>query len=231
LLFYSRERLILFIALGFLDEALNDFMDRAKEKGKHYGKIVERVVSARLSLEIGALAVGFATGNFAYFFWIFMFDLAYNLVDKAMPFLVESFEPEYGPQLALDLYKCDKKRLGNKAFLRQLLEEFPAKIGMRAISKPHIMNYTPEKKDEWGLSCFVIIAESHITIHTYPERRLAKIDVVSCKAFDHERASELMKKAFLAEEVEAKVLYRGKHYPKDVKSAAKIAKRERNSLQ
>ncbi len=102
--------LAFFIALGFIDEALNDFIDKAKEKGKHINSTIQHIVSARLSLEIGTLAVGFLTGNFIYFFAIFSFDLAYNVVDKVMPFFMKKFNPEYGPQLVVDLYKCSEKK-------------------------------------------------------------------------------------------------------------------------
>lgn len=31
-----------------------------------------------------------------------------------------------------------------------------------------------------GISCVVIVAESHISIHTYPEHQYANVDVFSC---------------------------------------------------
>ncbi len=216
-----------FIALGFLDEALNDFVDKAKEKGKHINSTIQHIVSARLSLEIGTLVLGFWTGNFVYFFAIFSFDLAYNIVDKAMPFFMKKFNPDYGPQLVVDLYKCDAKKLADKKFIKKLLSEFPAKIGMRKISKVFVFKYNPKNKEEQGLSAFVLIAESHITIHTYPLRQLAKIDIVSCKGFDQEKATAMLKKTFNAKEAEAKSLYRGKHYPKNLKKSAELAKKER----
>ncbi len=218
-----------FVVLGFLDEALNDFIDKAKEKGKKINSTIQHIVSARLSLEIGTLALGFWTGNFVYFFAIFSFDLAYNLVDRAMPFFMKKFNPEYGPQLVVDLYKCDAKKLGDKKFIKKLLSEFPAKIGMRKISKAFVFGYNPKNKEEQGLSAFVLIAESHITIHTYPLRQLAKIDIVSCKGFDQEKAATMLKKAFSAKEAETKSFYRGKHYPKDVKKSAELAKKERKA--
>ena len=77
------------------------------------------------------------------------------------------------------------------------------------------------------ISGFVIIAESHITIHTYPLRQLAKIDIVSCKQFGQKKAISILKKTFNAGEAETQFLYRGKHYPRDVKKAAALVKKER----
>ncbi len=190
--------LALFIGLGFLDEALNDLMDKAKAKGIQVNKAVQHAVSSRLSLEAGTLVLGLATGNFVYFLALISFDLAYNAIDKAMPLFLKRFDSGYGPQLSVDLYKCDAKRLQSKAFLRQFLETFPKEIGMRPISKPFLLEHKPEKAEESGISGFVIIAESHITIHTYPAKQLAKIDIVSCKHFEQEKAVKLLKQAFKA---------------------------------
>jgi S-adenosylmethionine decarboxylase len=198
--------LALFIGLGFLDEALNHLMDKAKEKGIQLNKAVKHAVSSRLSLEIGTIAFGLVTGNFVYFLALISFDLAYNAIDKTMPLFLKRFDSGYGPQLAVDLYKCNAKRLQSKSFLRHFLETFPK---------------------ESGISGFVIIAESHITIHTYPKKQLAKIDIVSCKHFGKEKAVRLLKKAFRAGEAESQSLYRGKHYPKDMEKAKKIAREER----
>ncbi len=218
---------VLFTALGFLDELLNDLIDRAKEKKVRVNELVAKFVNARLSLEIGTLAVGVITGNFVYFIALFVFDLAYNIVEKILPHFVERFDAAYGPQLALDLYKANSKKLANIAFVKGLLDNFPAKIGMKKISEPVVVEYNPENEKESGLSGFVIIAESHITIHTYPLKQLAKIDIVSCKEFDHKKAAELLKKAFNAKEAELQVLDRGKHYPSDVAKAKKLVEKER----
>jgi S-adenosylmethionine decarboxylase len=219
-----------FAGLGLLDEFLNDFMDRLKEKRKA-NKALQRLVSARLSLEAGAIAAGLATGNWNYFLAVFSFDLAYNIADKSMPFLVPSFDSGYGPQLSLDLYKCSRKRLSDKAFLEKVLQDFPKKIGMTPISRPFVLEHNPPKEEDSGLSGFVIIAESHVAIHTYPVKGLAKIDIVSCKAFDAEKALSLMKKSFLAQEAEKHEIERGRHYPKSAEKAVPILKKERRLKQ
>ena len=53
-------------------------------------KAVKKVVNARLALEAGTIALGIATGNFVYFMALLSFDLAYNITDKAMPFLFKT---------------------------------------------------------------------------------------------------------------------------------------------
>ena len=40
------------------------------------------------------------------------------------------------------------------------------------------------KKESYGYSSFVMIAESHITIHTFPELGFFSFDCYSCKDFD-----------------------------------------------
>jgi S-adenosylmethionine decarboxylase len=44
--------------------------------------------------------------------------------------------------------------------------------------------------EDWGISGFVFIAESHIGIHTFVEQNYVNIDVFSCKDFDTGKAIE-----------------------------------------
>jgi len=56
---------------------------------------------------------------------------------------------------------------------------------MQPIIHPSIRFWeSPEHPDDWGLSGFVMIAESHLSIHTFPKRGIAWIDLFSCKPFD-----------------------------------------------
>ena len=43
---------------------------------------------------------------------------------------------------------------------------------------------------------FVLIAESHISIHTFPERGYLSLDIFSCKDFDHEQAVDYATELF-----------------------------------
>jgi S-adenosylmethionine decarboxylase len=50
--------------------------------------------------------------------------------------------------------------------------------------------------EDWGISGFVFIAESHIGVHTFVERNYVNIDVFSCKDFDTEKAIEDFREGF-----------------------------------
>src|SRR4030042_1661448 len=50
--------------------------------------------------------------------------------------------------------------------------------------------YNGGKPEEWGISGFVVIAESHISFHTFVERSFINLHVFSCRDFDTEKAIE-----------------------------------------
>ncbi len=90
--------------------------------------------------------------------------------------------------LIIDGYSSNQKILSDEELLRKWLESYPARIGMTRISPPYVLKYIGPVLDDWGISGFVFIAESHIGIHTFVERNYINIDVFSCKDFDSEKA-------------------------------------------
>ncbi len=86
--------------------------------------------------------------------------------------------------LIIDGYGSNSEILRSEEFIYQLLDEYPAEIGMTKISTPYVLRYMGAKPEEWGLSGFVLIAESHISIHTFVEQRYVNLDVFSCKNFN-----------------------------------------------
>ena len=90
--------------------------------------------------------------------------------------------------LIIDGYGSNSEILQSEEFIYQLLDQYPADIGMTKISTPYVLRYVGAEPEEWGISGFVLIAESHISIHTFVERCYVNIDVFSCKDFDADRA-------------------------------------------
>jgi S-adenosylmethionine decarboxylase len=87
--------------------------------------------------------------------------------------------------LIIDGYGRNVEILKSEEFIYRLLDQYPAEIGMTKISSPLVVKYTG---DDWGISGIVLIAESHVNIHTFVERCYVNIDVFSCKDFDTEQA-------------------------------------------
>lgn len=52
------------------------------------------------------------------------------------------------------------------------------------------------KMQMYGYTCFSIIAESHITLHTFPENGAFSFDAYSCKEFDYEKVIDILKEEF-----------------------------------
>lgn len=98
--------------------------------------------------------------------------------------------------LIIDGFGKNKDVLQNESFIHDLLNEYPAKIGMTKISDPIVFRYSGAKPEDWGVSGLVFIAESHISLHTFVERKFINIDVFSCKDFDAERIMTDMRDKF-----------------------------------
>ncbi len=129
--------------------------------------------------------------------------------------------------LIIDGHGGDARRLASLEFIYGLLDRYPAKVGMVKIAPPYVFRYVGSKPEDWGISGFVLIAESHISIHTFPERAYINIDIFSCKGFDAAGAIADLKQEFRLSRLQTKVLQRGLEYPDDVASAATIVEEER----
>jgi len=116
----------------------------------------------------------------------------------------------YGPHLMLDIQFCEDGKLSDLNFCRQFLSTLPAQIGMTKIYGPVIIDYkNPEDQTKDGITGFTIIAESHISIHTYPEKNYAFIDIFSCKNFDFKSVTEKVIQLFQPRFTNAYVCMRG----------------------
>ena len=64
-----------------------------------------------------------------------------------------------------------------------------------------------------GLSGFVVIAESHISSHTFVEAGYVFLDVFSCKPFDTGAVVGFVRRELGATRIHAHVERRGRHFP------------------
>jgi S-adenosylmethionine decarboxylase len=136
----------------------------------------------------------------------------------------------FGPHLMLDGYGCDREKLEDLNAIYKILDELPARIGMTRIMPPYVFRYSGLKPEDWGISGFVLIAESHISIHTFPEKGYVSVDIFSCKLFDTEFASDYFREAFGMDKMETNVLDRGTEFPKTLNGAAKIVRADRRRI-
>ncbi|MDP6494197.1 MAG: S-adenosylmethionine decarboxylase [Dehalococcoidia bacterium] len=114
--------------------------------------------------------------------------------------------------LLMDGFGGDIEKMKDEEFVYHFLDAFPSEIGMNKISEPHVTTYRGPKEEDWGISGFVLIAESHISVHTFPERAYVNIDVFSCKDFDNEKALAQIVKRFSLDQVKHWLIGRGLDY-------------------
>ncbi len=76
--------------------------------------------------------------------------------------------------LLIELKDCNTDLLNDMEFLRGVLTDVAKHIGA-AVIKDSFYQFSPH-----GISGVVIIAESHISIHTWPEYNFAAVDVFTC---------------------------------------------------
>jgi S-adenosylmethionine decarboxylase len=125
----------------------------------------------------------------------------------------------FGEHITLDGYMGDKTLLNNKEAILAWLNDLPEALGMHKISEPQVV-YSEGNgdKDPGGFSGVVMIAESHISVHTFVDRCFASADVYTCKnGMDTEKIIQFFKETFGFEDVETHFIKRGTRYPsKDI---------------
>ncbi len=116
--------------------------------------------------------------------------------------------------LAIDAYGVDDKTLGDEQLVESFLDRCPDDMGMTKIMPPQVYTYRGKEPEDWGVSGFVLIAESHISVHTFPERGYLNVDVFSCKDFDTGAVERDIRERFGADADQVKVwlMERGINY-------------------
>src|SRR5215831_14960015 len=79
-----------------------------------------------------------------------------------------------GSQVVLDLYECATPHLDDLAWVKRTLVD-AARAAGATIVQTVFHKFAP-----WGISGVVVIAESHLAIHIWPENRYAAVDVFTC---------------------------------------------------
>ncbi|MFC1989025.1 adenosylmethionine decarboxylase [Chloroflexota bacterium] len=79
-----------------------------------------------------------------------------------------------GKQLLLELKDCDREVLNDLSFLKSVLPAAACEAGATVLGES-FHQFSPQ-----GVSGAVIIAESHLFIHTWPECGYAAVDIFTC---------------------------------------------------
>jgi len=79
-----------------------------------------------------------------------------------------------GRHLLLELYDCDSELLNNLDGVKNALVEAATR------ARATIVDVVFHEFNPFGVSGVVVIAESHLSIHTWPEHRYAAVDIFSC---------------------------------------------------
>lgn len=124
-----------------------------------------------------------------------------------------SHQKGFGPHLMLDLHQCEFQALNSIETCFKLLDELPDHIGMTKITMPHVFPYSGLIPEDKGITGCVIIAESHLSIHTFPLKSYAFIDIFSCKPFHSDFAIDYCVKLFGCKNPDVHLTYRGKDFP------------------
>ena len=122
---------------------------------------------------------------------------------------------QFGLHFMFDGYGADPDTLKDSTKLTDILRTIPASMGMHAISEPLVVEVGPKnRKDSGGVSGFVMIAESHISFHTFPNRGFITADVYTCQnEIDTDKLTKLFVDSFKITDFETHVLPRGTRYP------------------
>ena len=125
--------------------------------------------------------------------------------------LNDDFAKFKGIHLILELYKCNKEKLNDELFLRYTI------TNAAKLAKSKVLNLVSNKFDPQGVTAIALLAESHLSIHTWPESRYAAVDIYTCgKNMRPDLASKFLIESLESQNNLIKTLNR--NYPKTIES-------------
>lgn len=109
-----------------------------------------------------------------------------------------------GRHLLIELYQCDNRVISDVRKIEEIM------VDAAKAAKAHIVDVVFHNFNPNGVSGVVVISESHLTIHTWPEYNFASIDIFTCGAtINPWKAYDYLSRQFKAKTYTAMELKRG----------------------
>jgi S-adenosylmethionine decarboxylase len=109
-----------------------------------------------------------------------------------------------GKQIIAELYCCNRQRLDDVDFIRQAMINAAREAGTQIVTET-FHRFSPQ-----GVSGAVIITDSHLAIHTWPEHGYAAVDFFTCsETLYSEKAVDYLRDALESQQFSVEELRRG----------------------
>lgn len=142
--------------------------------------------------------------------------MSQSLIQRPESGLQTQMEPQmgFGPHLMMDCRQCDLARISDVAFVFDVLDKLPEHIGMTKITQPYVFPYSGLVPEDKGITGIVVIAESHLSFHSFSDKDYFFFDLFSCKPFDVDAAKQFILDAFRVRDAEVHYVERGRYFPR-----------------
>lgn len=108
-----------------------------------------------------------------------------------------------GRHILAEFYECDPAMLNDTGAIEEAMNEAAAVSGATIVQSVFHM-FSPH-----GVSGVVVVAESHLAVHTWPEYGFAAVDYFTCGEVAAAAAIERLREKFGAERVTQREVERG----------------------
>ena len=109
-----------------------------------------------------------------------------------------------GTHLLADFYGISAEKLNDTELLRTCLQSAVCRCRLTALGPPVMHPF-----ESGGITGFILLAESHIALHTYPEHGYMALDIFSCGTAHPQDALEIFRTALFPERVRVVETARG----------------------
>ena len=113
-----------------------------------------------------------------------------------------------GTEWLVDAHGCRPEALRDLALVRGLLDEILVRLELRVVGEGVWHKFG----GEGGVTGVVLLTESHLSVHTYPEHQVATLNLYCCRAralLDRFPWGDELARAFAATRVDVRVVDRG----------------------
>ena len=108
-----------------------------------------------------------------------------------------------GIHILLNLFDCDRSLLENVSSVKEFLNDAVIQAGLTKVEE-NFHQFEP-----CGVTGVILLAESHICIHTWPELNSAALDIFTCgNEFQARKVADILQLKLSAKNVEKQILFR-----------------------